>query len=44
LTSNPSEIRDFAYTIIRVLDDEGEAVGDWAGSLSAEQLRQGLRD
>jgi 2-oxoisovalerate dehydrogenase E1 component alpha subunit len=27
-----------------VLDDKGEAVGDWAGSLSAEQLRQGLRD
>ena len=41
---NPSEIRDFAYTMIRVLDDKGEAVGDWAGALSAEQLRKGLRD
>ncbi len=30
---NPGEIRDFAYTMIRVLDDNGEAVGDWAGAL-----------
>src|SRR5271165_3588825 len=41
---NPSEIRDFAYTMIRVLDDQGEAVGDWAGALSPEELRKGLRD
>ena len=26
----PSEIRDFAYTMIRVLDEKGEAVGEWA--------------
>ena len=30
---NPSDIRDFAYTMIRVLDDKGDAVGDWAGGL-----------
>ena len=30
-TSDPSEIRDFAYTMIRVLDDKGEAVGDGRG-------------
>ena len=41
---SPSEIRDFAYTMIRVLDDNGEAVGDWAGSLNADELREGLRD
>ena len=41
---NPGEIRDFAYTMIRVLDDQGEAVGDWAGALSAADLRKGLRD
>ena len=41
---NPGEIRDFAYTMIRVLDDQGEAVGDWAGALSAADLRTGLRD
>src|SRR5271166_1732236 len=40
----PGDIRDFAYTMIRVLDDKGEAVGDWAGALNAEQLRNGLRD
>jgi 2-oxoisovalerate dehydrogenase E1 component alpha subunit len=40
----PGEIRDFAYSMIRVLDDNGDAVGDWAGELSSEQLRMGLRD
>ncbi len=40
----PGDIRDFAYSMIRVLDDTGDAVGDWAGELSAEQLRKGLRD
>ena len=39
-----SEIRDFAYTLIRVLGDKGEAVGDWAGGLGADELRKGLRD
>src|SRR5271170_7886883 len=41
---NPSEIRDLAYTMIRVLDDRGQAVGEWAGALSADDLRKGLRD
>jgi len=41
---SPSEIRDLAYTMIRVLDDKGEAVGDWAGALTSEELRKGLRD
>jgi 2-oxoisovalerate dehydrogenase E1 component alpha subunit len=40
----PSEIRDFAYALIRVLDDKGAAVGDWAGGLDVEALRKGLRD
>ncbi len=40
----PGDIRDFAYSMIRVLDDNGDAVGDWAAELSAEQLRKGLRD
>ena len=30
--------------MIRVLDDNGEAVGAWAGALTAEELRKGLRD
>jgi 2-oxoisovalerate dehydrogenase E1 component alpha subunit len=40
----PGEIRDFAYSMIRVLDDKGDAVGDWAGELSSDELRKGLRD
>ena len=41
---SPSDIRDLAYTMIRALDDNGEAVGDWAGSLDADGKRKGLRD
>ncbi len=32
-----------AFSIIRVLNREGEAVGPWAGLLSDEQLIEGLR-
>jgi 2-oxoisovalerate dehydrogenase E1 component alpha subunit len=39
----PEDIRDLAYTIIRVLDDEGQAVGPWSGLLSDEELLAGLR-
>jgi 2-oxoisovalerate dehydrogenase E1 component alpha subunit len=37
-------IRDLAFSIIRVLNREGEAVGPWAGLLSDDELRNGLRD
>lgn len=40
---NPEAIRDLAFTIIRVLNREGEAVGPWAESLDEEDLREGLR-
>lgn len=40
---DPSEIRDLAYSIIRVLNRDGEAVGPWAGTLSDEELLEGLR-
>jgi 2-oxoisovalerate dehydrogenase E1 component alpha subunit len=39
----PADIRDLAFTIIRVLDREGEAVGPWAGLLSDSELLEGLR-
>ncbi|MCZ4282827.1 3-methyl-2-oxobutanoate dehydrogenase (2-methylpropanoyl-transferring) subunit alpha [Kiloniella laminariae] len=39
----PEEIRDLAYSIIRVLNREGEAVGPWAGELDDDQLIEGLR-
>ena len=36
-----SAIRDLAYGLIRVLDDDGKAVGDWDPHLDAETLRSG---
>lgn len=41
--ARPEDIRDLAYTIIRVLNDEGQAVGPWAGALTDEELAEGLR-
>lgn len=38
------DIHDLAYSIIRVLNREGEAVGPWADMLNDEQLKQGLED
>src|SRR5215207_3164545 len=37
------DIRDHAWSLIRVLDDEGLAVGEWNPHLAPEVLRQGLR-
>jgi 2-oxoisovalerate dehydrogenase E1 component alpha subunit len=42
--ADPEAIRDLAYSIIRVLNPDGEAVGPWAGLLSDEALLAGLRD
>ena len=39
----PDDIRDLAYTIIRVLDDEGRAVGPWAGTRDDAEALDGLR-
>ena len=33
---------DLAYGLVRVLDDEGRAVGPWVPPLTTEQLRKGL--
>jgi 2-oxoisovalerate dehydrogenase E1 component alpha subunit len=40
----PETIRDLAYSIIRVLDDTGAAVGPWAPDLSSDELIAGLRN
>ncbi|MEQ9673281.1 MAG: 3-methyl-2-oxobutanoate dehydrogenase (2-methylpropanoyl-transferring) subunit alpha [Roseovarius indicus] len=40
---SPEELRDLAFTIIRVLNRDGEAVGPWAGSLVDDAIRDGLR-
>ena len=39
----PVDTRDLAYSLIRVLDDEGNAVGPWAPDLDVATLRFGLR-
>jgi 2-oxoisovalerate dehydrogenase E1 component alpha subunit len=41
--SAPSQTSDLAYTLVRVLDDDGRAVGPWALPIDAEVLRAGLR-
>ncbi len=43
--ADPEEIRDLAFTIIRVLNREGQAVGPWAEALdlSDDDLLAGLR-
>ncbi|MEM9357561.1 MAG: thiamine pyrophosphate-dependent enzyme, partial [Pseudomonadota bacterium] len=41
--ADPEDIRDYAFTIIRVLNRDGEAVGPWAGTLTDDELKDGLR-
>jgi 2-oxoisovalerate dehydrogenase E1 component alpha subunit len=41
--ADPSDVRHLAHSLIRVLDDEGNAVGPWDPGLAADELRQGLR-
>lgn len=36
-------IRDLAYQLIRVLDEEGRATGPWTPAIDAETLKRGLR-
>jgi 2-oxoisovalerate dehydrogenase E1 component alpha subunit len=44
IDADPAEIRDLAFSLIRVLDERGDPVGPWAAALTSEQLRQGLRE
>jgi 2-oxoisovalerate dehydrogenase E1 component alpha subunit len=39
-----SEMRDHVYGLVRVLDDEGQAVGPWDPRLTPDTLRKMLRD
>jgi 2-oxoisovalerate dehydrogenase E1 component alpha subunit len=43
IDDKPEEIRDLAFSIIRVLNRNGEAVGPWAEDFSDDFLREGLR-
>jgi 2-oxoisovalerate dehydrogenase E1 component alpha subunit len=38
-----AEIRDLPYALIRVLDDDGAAIGPWTPHVSPDILRRGLR-
>ena len=41
---HPDDIQDLSRTIIRVMSREGDAVGDWAGSLTDDEALEGLKD
>lgn len=43
VTVEAADIRDLAFTLIRVLDDQGRAVGPWDPQLDPQTLRGGLR-
>lgn len=43
IDADPSEIRDLAYCMVRVLDDSGSAVGPWIPEVDADALHEGLR-
>ena len=38
-----SKIENLAHELVRVLDDDGQAIGEWAPDLSTEQLLEALR-
>ncbi|MDP3844545.1 MAG: 3-methyl-2-oxobutanoate dehydrogenase (2-methylpropanoyl-transferring) subunit alpha [Oxalobacteraceae bacterium] len=39
----PIETSDLAFALVRVLDDEGRAVGPWAPQIELETVRAGMR-
>ena len=43
VNADPESIRDLAYSIIRVLNRDGKAIGPWGGLLNNEELLDGLR-
>lgn len=43
LDVSPADTHDLATSLVRVLDDEGRAVGPWAPAVAPEALKRGLR-
>ncbi|MFZ4481570.1 MAG: 3-methyl-2-oxobutanoate dehydrogenase (2-methylpropanoyl-transferring) subunit alpha [Rhodoferax sp.] len=41
--ATPAQTADLAFTLIRVLDDEGQALGPWAPKADVDLWRRGLR-
>jgi 2-oxoisovalerate dehydrogenase E1 component alpha subunit len=42
-TAPEPQLRELAFDLVRVLDEDGKAVGPWAPQIEAETLRKGLR-
>ena len=43
VSTQPKAMRELAYGLVRVLDDQGSAVGPWAPDIDPETLQRGLR-
>ena len=43
ISADPHDMRDMAYGLVRVLDDDGRALGPWDPRLDPETLRRGLK-
>jgi 2-oxoisovalerate dehydrogenase E1 component alpha subunit len=43
IDTSPVDTADLTFQMVRVLDEEGRAVGPWAMEIDAELLRKGLR-
>jgi len=43
LDVSPAHTGDLAYSLVRVLDDDGRAVGPWVPQIDPDSLRHGLR-
>jgi 2-oxoisovalerate dehydrogenase E1 component alpha subunit len=43
VSTAPYEMRDHAFRLVRVLDDEGQAIGPWDPKLDPETMRRGLK-
>jgi 2-oxoisovalerate dehydrogenase E1 component alpha subunit len=43
LNAAPADTTDLAYTLVRVLDEQGRAVGPWNPQADPELLRRGMR-
>lgn len=44
VTAKARDLSSYAYSLIRVLDEDGKAVGAWDPKLAPEVLRRGLKD
>jgi 2-oxoisovalerate dehydrogenase E1 component alpha subunit len=43
IDASPTETADLAFTLVRVLDDDGRALGPWVPQVDAALLQRGLR-